>query len=273
MIGGMISRLAPATRRYLPRLAFWMLLAMPLAVPAGELMPFEIPEEEIQWDQVELNEFNASLPILDRELPPKPVDNRPDWPAPAIDAYLDTSFSQSDFNELGFSDSSGGYRFIAGFRMDTPALGLWSVAAEFGYNRIGRAERSVVTVDDSSPQFTKTQTDTYKTDLSSLDFGTRIGYRISPLLELYGRGGMQFYHVANKNQTRLDFTPKNNNPNPPTSGPLPPSSLSRAKANVFGTGGIALKLGKVPYVYAEYGARNISGKLVSAGSVGVLMNF
>lgn len=236
-------------------------------------MPFEIPEEAVQWDQIELEEFNTNLPVLETETKPQtPVDTGPDWPAPAIDAYVDTSFSQADFNSLNYPETPGGYRFIAGFRLDTPRLVQWTAALEFGYSRIGHAERKIVTIDDSASNYRVTRTDTYNIDLSALDFGTRIGYRLLPRIEIYGRGGMQFYHVANKAQSKLDFTPKNGSADRP-SDLQQPASTSDAKVDLFGTVGTAFSLGKVPSLYVEYGTRNIGGDMVNVGSVGILLNF
>lgn len=274
MIGAMISR-HPLSARFRFLLCTLAIAAwMPSPASAGELMPFEIPEEEVQWDQIELEEFNTSLSTSREEEaePAPPVDPGPDWPAPAIDAYVDTSFSEADFGSLNFNETPGGYRFIAGFRLDTPRLVRWTAAAEFGYTRLGRAERKITSVDDSAPDYRITRTDTYNIDLSSLDFGTRIGYRLLPSLDVYGRGGLQFYHVANKAQTQLDFTPKNNNP-PKDTDLQQPASSSDSKASLFGTLGIAIRLGSVPSLYVEYGTRNISGDIINIGNVGVLMNF
>jgi len=275
MIAGMMSRPARLARHILRFLPALLLLSAPLSASGRELMPFETPEEEIQWDKIELDDFNSALPALVPDAPDpdaKPVDNRPDWPAPKIDAYLDTSFSNADFAGIGYQEATSGYRFIAGFAMATPALGRWSVAAEFGYNRIGRAERSIVTVDDSAPNYTVTRTDMLDIDLSSLDFGGRVGYRLAPRVESYARAGMHFYHTAEKSQTRFDFEEKNLNP-PRPSDLQQPASTSTASVGAFVTLGAALKVGTVPSFYAEYTTRDISGDLVTAINFGVLMNF
>jgi hypothetical protein len=276
MIAGMMSRPARLARHILPLLPAFLLLSVPLTANGGELMPFETPEEEIQWDKIDLDEFNSALPTLSPDTPvpevQPPVDNRPDWPPPKIDAYLDTSFSNADFASLGYRDTVSGYRFIAGFAMATPALGRWSVAAEFGYNRIGRAERSIVTVDDSAPNYTVTRTEMLDLDLSSLDFGGRVGYRMTSRLEAYTRAGMHFYHTSEKSQTRFDFEEKNLNP-PRPSDLQQPASTSTASVGAFGTVGLALKAGSVPSFYAEYTTRDISGDVVDAINFGVLMNF
>lgn len=275
MIAGMMSRPARLARHILQTIPALLLLSAPLAASGRELMPFETPEEEIQWDKIELDEFNSALPALVPDTPEpeaKPVDNRPDWPAPKIDAYLDTSFSSADFAGIGYDETASGYRFIAGFALATPALGRWSVAAEFGYNRIGRAERSLVSVDDSAPNYTVTRTDMLDIDLSSLDFGGRVGYRVAPRLETYTRAGMHFYHTSEKSQTRFDFEEKNLNP-PRPSDLQQPASTSTASVGAFVTLGLALKAGSVPSFYAEYTTRDISGDLVDAVNFGVLMNF
>lgn len=274
MIGGMMSRLARPARHLLRTIPLFLLLSVPFSASGRELMPFETPEEEIQWDKIELEEFNTALPPLAVETPApeKPVDNRPDWPAPKIDAYLDTSFSNADFAGIGYQEEPSGYRFIAGFRMDTPALGNWSAAAEFGYNRIGRAERSIVTVDDSAPNYTVTRTDMYNIDLSSLDFGARVGYALMQRLEVYTRAGMHFYHTAEKSQTRFDFAEKNLNP-PRPSDLQQPASTSKASVGGYGTLGMAVRIGSVPSFYVEYGIRQMSSDTVDAVNFGVLLNF
>lgn len=268
-----MSRHTRVSRHYLRLPASLLLLALPHVASAGELMPFEVPEDEIKWDEVQLEEFNTRLPVLVPEKPAEPVDNRPDWPAPKIDAYFDASFSDANFSGVGYDATPGGYRFIAGFRMDTPALTRWSAAAEFGYTRIGRAERKQVVVDNGLPDYQITYTDTYETDLSALDFGARLGYRLAPIVEVYSRAGLQFYHASDKVQTTLDFVTKQPNiPDRPQQVQQPASSAD-ARANVFGALGVAVRLGDVPSLYAEYGARAVSGAVVYTGSVGVLLNF
>lgn len=258
--------------RSLSLCALWVALAAPLLTQAGELMPFEIPEEEVQWDQVDIPEFNTALPEPPPE-PAKPVDPGPDWPAPAIDAYVDVSFSDARFNSLGYSEEPGGYRFVVGFRLDRPGDVRWSFAPEFGYSRIGRAERKDVSVYNNIPGYTTTETVTHNIDLSALDFGARVGYRILPHLDVYGRGGMQFYHISSKTQTTLDFTPLAGVTLPRPREVQRPASTADAKLDLFGTLGVSLQLGDVPSFYVEYGARQVAGELVSIGSMGVLLNF
>lgn len=270
----MISRHLPAPRPALLVISLGIAIGTPLPAVAGELMPFEIPEEEVQWDKIDLEEFNTSLPTIDTtpqtEKPAPPPG--PDWPPPAIDAYVDASFSDTDVANLGYSETPGGYRFIAGFRLDTPRFGDWSVAGEFGYTRLGRAERKTVNPVIPTGSWDLQTTDTFTTDLSAIDFGTRIGYTVLPRIEVFARGGMQFYHVADKTVTFFDFTPKNNQVAPADYTDRP-ASVSDAKVNVYGSLGTAIRLGKVPQIYAEYGARGVSGGTIYTGNVGFLLNF
>lgn len=262
--------------RHLVMLCAVFAVSFPAA--AGELMPFEVPEEEVQWDQIELDEFKVDPTLPVAETPASVVEPGPDWPAPAIDAYFDIAFADADFAPLGYPQTQGGYRFIVGFRFDGLLGKHWTVAPEFGYTRIGLAERKQVSVDNTDPNYTITTTDKFNTDLSALDFGARLGRlfmvnsgsAIRP--EIYARAGLQFYHSADKTQRTLDFTPKNSNPVRP-SQVQQPASVADAKVDLYGAVGASLQLGKVPSIYAEYAARRIAGEFIEVTSVGVLLNF
>ena len=276
MIAAMIARLprtSPrcAARRWLPLFA---VAALASGSARAELMPFEVPEEPIPWEELKFDDINAAAPDSAPTIAEKPVDNRPDWQPPPLDAYVDVSMASVDFSNVGYPDAQGGYRLLVGFLFGGVGGDHFNIAPEVGYTRIGRADRRQVTIDTTDPQYTLTQTDVFSTDLSSLDFGVRAGLHVAPRVSLFGRGGLQVYHVSDKIRSTLSFTPK------PASGAPPrdsqsqrPSSASDSRLGGFVAAGIALKLGQVPTIYGEIAARQVPGTLVESGSIGVLLNF
>lgn len=237
-------------------------------------MPFEVPEEPIPWDELKFDDINAASPDSAPLIAEKPVDNRPDWQPPPLDAYVDVSMGSADFSNVGYTDAQGGYRLTVGFLFGGVGGNRYSIAPEIGYTRIGRALRQQVTVDTTDPQYTVTQTDMFSKDLSSLDFGVRAGLNLAPRTSLFARAGVQIYHVSDKILSTLAFTPK------PASGAPPrdpqsqrPSTASDSRLGGFVSAGVALKVGQVPTVYGELMARQVEGTVVQTGAIGVLLNF
>lgn len=269
MIAGMIPRYP---NHLLRRCLLGMALASSPALYAGELMPFEVPEEEIQWDKIEIEEFNTAVP--DMEPPPAPKDTGPDYPRPVVDAYADLAGTSTSFDSLGYRSSPNGSRVIIGFRLGALSGDRWDFGPEFGYSRIGDAERGAVTVDPARDQdYIFTFTDTFNTDLAALDFGVRSGFRILPRLQVYGRGGMQVYHTRDKVQTTLTFTPKRAGVPARPDDVQRPSSVSDSGFGLFAGGGLSLKLGQVPSVYIEYLLRDTGSVNLDTVSAGLEINF
>lgn len=200
----------------------------------------------------------------------------PDYPAPKIDAYIDLSISESDFDKLGYQDAVGGYRFLIGFHLEEVGGDKWTLAPEVGYLRIGKAERDDISFDDiSEPQYYVTITDKHSLDVTALSFGGRIGWQLRrpQAGEIYARAGLHFYHALDRTQTTFTYEPK-----APLIPPKSPTSTgSQSEVNVgldlYAGLGFAWKLGKVPSLYAEYGTFVIESELVNTGSIGFLLNF
>lgn len=206
---------------------------------------------------------------------PVAVPSTPDYPAPRIDAYIDLSISESDFDKLGYQDAVGGYRFLIGFRLEEVGGDKWTLAPEVGYLRIGKAEREDISFDDiSEPQHRVTITDKHSLDVTALSFGGRFGWQFRPQAgEIYARVGLHFYHALDRTQTTFTYEPKA--PLIPPKSPVSTGSQSEVNVglDLYAGLGFAWKLGKVPSLYAEYGTFVIERELVNTGSVGFLLNF
>lgn len=198
----------------------------------------------------------------------------PDYPAPKIDAYVDLSISESDFGKLGYDDNVAGYRLLFGFRLEEVGGGKWTLAPEVGYLRIGKAERDDISTDAiSDSEYYLTITDNHTLDATALSFGGRIGWLPHPRVEPYLRAGLHFYHALDRIETTFSYEPK-----APLIPPKPQTTTSsQSEVNVgldiYASLGFAWRLGKVPSLYAEYGAFAIENEVVTTGAVGFLLNF
>lgn len=260
-----------------------LLLLAGLPAMAGELPPFDAPLEEgwsgpspLDDPSALLPEFNTSLPVIEDE--PVTQPSGPDYAPPAIDAYVDLSFTNSTFDALGFNDGSGGYRFIAGWLLESAGSAGWRFGPELGYSRLGTTERSRVTVDRNitRPGYDTTRTDTVELDASALDFGLRTGYALHPRIEGFLRGGLGFYHSAQSAQTTRTYVPNTSCPAPCPPAPADTqlaSSVSDSGVSPFISGGINVRIGDVPSIYVEYGTRRFDQEQVDTGAVGFLLNF
>lgn len=204
---------------------------------------------------------------------PATVPPAPDYPAPKIDAYIDLSISESDFDELAYLDAVDGYRLLIGFRLEEVGGDKWTLAPEVGYLRIGKAERDYVSFDAiSDSQYYVTITDNHSLDVTALSFGGRIGWRLQRA-EPYLRAGVHFYHALDRTQATFTYEPKA--PLIPPKSPTSTDSQSEVSVglNLYAGVGFAWSLGKVPSLYAEYGTYVIENEIVGTGSVGFLLNF
>ncbi len=264
-----------------------LLLLAGLPAVAEELQPFDAPIEEgwsgpspLDDPSAPLPEFNTSLPVFEDAAASGPVEQASgqDYAPPAIDAYVDLAFTNSTFDALGFNDGSGGYRFMAGWILESASKGRWRLGPEVGYSRMGTTERETVTVDRNltRPGYNTTRTDLVELDASALDFGARAGYTLSARIEGYLRGGLGFYHSARSEQTTRTYTPNESCPLPCPA--LPPdtqlaNSTTDSGLSPFIAGGINVRLGDVPSVYFEYGVRRFDQEQVDTGAIGFLLNF
>ena len=200
---------------------------------------------------------------------------------PAVDAYVDISFTGADIDEPGFDDTARGYRIIAGFRLLDVAPGGWSVAPEIGYWRLGRSERVEQALFPNSPLgFDRLQTDTYTLNATALDFGARFDRRLLPRLDAYARTGLAVTHVQRKREVLNTYLPRD--VTPPDECPVfaPTCSLNNPEASTTEVSidpwlglGLALELGIVPSLYGEYNLRTVDGQSTAAWAVGFLLNF
>lgn len=254
---------------------------------AEELQPFSLPEEPSLWDSPEFG--SPDDPLMPGDTPPlapesgatpteapaqPAVPPEPELVAPAVDAYLDVSFTDADFGALGYDDTTGGYRFIAGFQFEKFRYAGWALAPEVGYLRIGRPERELVEVDLDGPPtgYVVRKTTTETLDSTSLDFGVRASRPLAGALHGYARAGLQVYHAVDKAQVVFTYEPK------PGFDPRDPEIAPTTSRTDVGTGaflslGLAVQLGPVPSLYIEYGTREFADDRIDIGALGVLMNF
>lgn len=250
-------------------------------IAVAEQMPWEEApvDEPSLWNDPTFDGTSTAVPDAgaeDTAPPATPVDTGPDIPAPKVDAYFDVSFNDSDLDAFGYASSSSGYRFVAGFEFQELGSERVTVAPEVGYYRMNTAERNAVTVDannSSLPTYIVTTTRRYTTDISSLDFGARFGFRFNDRISAFARAGLGFFHLADKLETMRSYTPKPGNPTPKADDFLLPDSSSEAGISPYLALGASFMLGPVPTVYVEYGTRRIDGELVNSASLGFLLNF
>lgn len=202
--------------------------------------------------------------------------SEPELEPPAIDAWIDASFSDSAMQLAGVSDDVGGYRFVASFLLEKLAANGLAFSPEVGYSRIGRGEDVNTTAVSRPPGFpnhAQTRTDTLTADITSLDFGVRAGWRGRQPLEPFARAGLSFYHLASSRQ--VVFTYETLDPDFEDISPdtRPTSSSTDAGVAPYLSIGLALHLGKVPAVYAEFQYRSIEGEPLETAAVGFLLNF
>lgn len=205
-----------------------------------------------------------------------PTPDEPDLTPPAIDGWFDISFTDADFDNLGFNQTAGGYRFIAGFHLESISTDRFGLAPEVGYFRIGNIDEKVSTSVPNPPDFQgyiQTTTHTSLADATSLDFGVRVNFALASRLEAFLRTGLGFYHVSTEEQDSFSYTPIT-----PGGEPIPSSRGTTASNTNTGIApyaalGLAVKLGAVPSLYGEYGTRAIDGENISVIAVGFLLNF
>lgn len=255
--------------------------APPAGSPAtGDTAPFDVPAEIPPPGQIPSGDippfdpnFDATLPTIPESVPAAATG--PDYKAPAVDAYVDLSFTDSDASNFTFRNSTGGYRFLVGFLLEKPLFGKLRVAPEVGYLRMGRAhdETTTVTPNVPIPQYDNIRTDLRELDMSTLQFDLRGGYTLFGPVEVYARAGVHFYHLAHKSQTVLSYTP------------IPPNTTARdtdyqqtvsstdVGSDLFGAVGIACSVGQVPSLFVEYGRYSLGGTSVNVVAFGALLNF
>lgn len=289
MISRHISQHAAGRHGLFLFLACLAALALPAPAGAEEFMPFDIPDEASPFDSPgfdtslpEFTEPEPAVPAVPQATtetappPAAPADTGPPLMAPKIDAYVDVSFNDSDLSAIGYAATPSGYRFVVGFIFQELGNERWTIAPEAGYFRIDTAEQDNVTVDRNSPslpQYIVTTTHRLSSEIASLDFGGRFGFKINDRTLMYARTGLGFYHRADTQETTRAYEPKNLGTAPRDSDILPPDSFSNAGVAPYGTLGIAIMLGQVPSVYVEYGSRRIEGELLNTTSLGLLLNF
>lgn len=202
--------------------------------------------------------------------------DKPDLTPPAIDAWFDISFTDSDFNALGFNETAGGYRFIAGFHLENFGNNRFGFAPEVGYFRLGSIEEKTSVTVSNPPNFQgyiQTTTHTNSLDTSSLDFGVRVNVMIASRLDVFLRTGLGFYHASTEAQDSFSYTPIT------PGGPAIPSTQGTTSSSTetgtapYAALGLTIKLGTVPSLYGEYGKRIIDGENISTIAVGFLLNF
>ena len=101
----------------------------------------------------------------------------------------------------------------------------------------------------------------------------RGGYLLASKLEAFGRAGMHFYHIARQDQTTLSYTPRPPNTTPRADDVQPTFSISEVGTDYYISAGLAIKLGTVPSLYAEYGAYSMGSENITTTSIGFLLNF
>lgn len=264
-----------------------LLLAGTPAV-AEDLQPFDAPAEEgwsgsspLDDPSIPLPEFNTSLPAIDdgADAPstdgqPADVDTGADFQPPSIDAYLDLALTGTNFDSSGVDDTASGYRLIAGWYFGQAGSDRWSVAPELGYVRLGQASETTVTntFDPSIPGYRKLITRIHDLDLSALDFGLRARMALTGHIDGYVRAGAHLYHSSTQINTQYSYIPlPPNTPRP--DDVLPTESTSENGVGVYGSLGVAVRLGKVPQLYAEYGMRQAGDNQVETTALGFLLNF
>ncbi len=204
----------------------------------------------------------------------QPVDIKPDYVAPAIDAYVDLAFTDSNFSDFGLDETPGGYRLTIGFRLKDVGSGAWNLAPELGYFRAGKAEKDTITIDPLlRAGYITTQTDTFSTDISSLDFGARFSKTLFTRVDGHARAGIGFYHLTNQHKVEYSYTPK-----PGITEELPPYALPTLSTTDTGIApfvalGLAVNLTHALQLYAEYGTRLINSNQLNAGAIGLLLDF
>ncbi|MFP5383890.1 MAG: LysM peptidoglycan-binding domain-containing protein [Gammaproteobacteria bacterium] len=223
----------------------------------------------------------AATPTFDPQLSPWPDEevtttDEPDLTPPAIDGWFDISFTDADFDNLGFNQTAGGYRFIAGFHLESISTDRIGLAPEVGYFRIGNIDEKTSTSVSNPPDFQgyiQTTTHTSSADATSLDFGVRVNFALARRLEAFLRTGVGFYHLSTEEQDSFSYTPIT-----PGGAPIPSSRSTTASNTQTGIApyaalGLAVKLGTIPSLYGEYGTRAIDGENISVIAVGFLLNF
>lgn len=241
----------------------------PASEDAG--MPVEAPAETTPAAAPEFDPLLTPWP--DEEVP---TPDEPDLTPPAIDGWFDISFTDADFDNLGFNQTAGGYRFIAGFHLESISTDRIGLAPEVGYFRIGNIEEKTSVSVSNPPNFQgyiQTTTHTSSADATSLDFGVRVNFALATRLEAFLRTGLGFYHVSTEEQDSFDYTPIT-----PGGVPVPSSRGTTTSNTKTGTApyaalGLAVKLGAIPSLYGEYGMRTIDGENISVIAVGFLLNF
>ncbi|MFZ5723224.1 MAG: hypothetical protein ACOY33_06130 [Pseudomonadota bacterium] len=224
--------------------------------------------------------FNPDFDPAFPELPAQPAPaaaTTPDYKAPRTDFYVDVAYLSADVSRLGFDDRSGSQRIIVGLQLQDASRGRFHVAPEIGYLRMNPAERDLVSVDNNNPSFPQyvvTITDSFSAHIATLDFGARLFWDLPNRLTAFSRLGMGFHHLTRKRDRTLSYTPKNPVVTPPkASESLLADSVTDTDLAPFAAVGIALKLGKVPSIYLEQGARQIDGDNVNLSVIGFLLNF
>lgn len=272
---------SPATLRS-TALLLAVTLASNLAL-AAEPAPFDAPFEAPDDGNTAVfdPEFDASLPDIAQPAAPSemPSPDRPDYPPPRVDGYLDVAFTNNDFSNLGFSETPGGYRLVAGFRLEELSSEHWLIAPEFGYLRIGKAETSSSVFDTNitRPGYNTTRTDISTLDATSLDLGVRVDRLLTPRFAAFLRGGIGFYHLSRNEDVNRSYVA--NNPGT-EGGPFDgvTESLLSASASTSGFGpyaglGLSVQLGQVPALYLEYSIRDLDGERLGSTALGVTLNF
>lgn len=205
---------------------------------------------------------------------PQPVGSGPDYVAPAIDAYVDLALTDGDFSHFGFDETPRGYRLTIGFRLKDVGNGAWSLAPEFSYFRFGKAENDIVTVDPLlRAGYITTQTDTFSTDITSLDFGARFSKTLFTRIDGHARAGIGLYHLTKQHRTEYSYTPK-----PGITEELPPYALPTLSTTDTGIApfvalGLAVNITRTLQVHVEYGTRLINSNPLNIGAIGLLLDF
>lgn len=257
--------------------AFSALLSLLVALPlhAGEL-----PEASATdvTDTTALPAADALPPLADPDAPPM-AEADDELQPPAIDAYFDVSFTRTDVGALGYDDTAGGYRFIAGFRLENVQAGAWSVAPEVGYFRIGKGElQQQAEFFGEISDYKRIRTDTFILDGSSLDFGARFSRELTAKTRVFARAGLGVTHVSRKQQTLdlwVPLPPLDPASCPPGGCALPTTTPSTTDVGLepWGSAGVALQLGAVPWLYGEYGLRLLDGERIDTLAIGFLLDF
>lgn len=243
----------------------------PASGETGTPAPAEVPAETSADAVPEYDPLLSPWPDEETATP-----DEPDLTPPAIDGWFDISFTDADFDNLGFDQTAGGYRFIAGFHLESISTDRFGLAPEVGYFRIGNIDEKTSTSVSNPPDFQgyiQTTTHTSSADATSLDFGVRVNFTLASRLEAFLRTGLGFYHVSTEDQDSFSYTPTI-----PGGVPIPSSRGTTASNTKTGTApyaalGLAVKLGAIPSLYGEYGTRTIDGENISVIAVGFLLNF